>query len=156
MPWSGSLSFRNIHQTSYTLFLLFHTWPGGIFTMPDEKESGRRYGEERWLQFALETPSVASYPSWRKVKFKVYNLCIFPSCNETLSKSIWCIWFYPVSIWFYPICIGGLTIQLALRIGLIIPCKKTKTLELYTTQLAWLHLCLMQCGHSPDASLKCE
>lgn len=31
------LSFRNIHQTSYTLFLLFRTRPGGIFTTPEEK-----------------------------------------------------------------------------------------------------------------------
>lgn len=44
---------------------------------------------------------------------------------------------YLMQIFFYPVCFGGLTIQLALRIGLIIPCKKTKTLELkINTQLA--------------------
>lgn len=42
----GSFGFRNIHQTSYTLSVFFHTRPGGIFMRPDKVAdiAGRKAG----------------------------------------------------------------------------------------------------------------
>lgn len=42
----GSFGFRNIHQTSYTLSVFFHTRPGGIFMRPDKvaDRAGRKAG----------------------------------------------------------------------------------------------------------------